>query len=401
LTGLLSNENATSKTGAQPLSHQRIALAGRLASLTRTQAADLIQHLGGRYHPRVTPQTTMIVIGSRHLPLRQDGRVSRNLRLANELQADGCPLEIVDEQTFLTLVGLRDDSGQSRRTLGELADLVGISRQRLRAWWTAGLITSLDTEHGIEHFDYQQVVTVKYLAELMQAGVKTARLRHSLHQLSQWMPNANLRLANLDLLAGEFVIRRDDGRLADVAGQLLMEFDEHVQTSSVSFIPTVEYKPFDDLFHQGCQLEELGDFTAARDAYELCLNIHGEEATVLFNLGNVQRELGNLHLTESHYRRAIALDPSCTQVWINLGDTLADLGHDDGAIEAWQRAIELDADCQEALFNLADALESQRRRTEAAKYWTMYLNYDDNSVWADYARNCLQDQLVGKNLAIL
>ena len=393
---MLSNEKVTIETGAQPLSHYRIALAGRLASLTRTQAADLVQHLGGRYHPRVTLQTTMIVIGSRNLPLRPDGRVSRNLRLANELHAIGRPLEIVDEQTFLTLVGLRDDSGQSRRTLGELADLVGVSRQRLRSWWTAGLITPLDTEQGIEHFDYQQVVAVKYLAELMQAGVKTARLRHSLQQLSQWMPDANLRLANLDLLAGELVVRRDDGRLADVAGQLLMEFDELEQASSVSFIPTVEHKPFDDLFHQGCQLEDSGDFTAARDAYELCLKIHGEEATVLFNLGNVQRELGNLHLAESHYRHAIALDASYTQALINLGDVLADLGREDEAIAAWQSAIELDADCLEALFNLADALESQRRRTEAAMYWTMYLNCDDNSVWADYARNCLQGQLAKK-----
>lgn len=393
---MLSNEEPTIETGVQPLSHQRIALAGRLASLTRTQAADLIQHLGGRYHPRVTPQTTMIVIGSRNLPLRQDGRVSRNLRLAKELPANGRPLDIVDEQTFLTLVGLRDDSGQSRRTLGELADLVGVSRQRLRAWWKAGLITPLDTEQGIEHFDYQQVVTVKYLAELMQAGVQTARLRHSLQQLSQWMPDANLRLANLDILAGELVVRRDDGRLSDVAGQLLMEFDEHVQTSFVSFIPNVVDKPFDVLFNQGCQLEESGDLPAARDAYELCLSIHGEEATVLFNLGNVHREFGDLHLAESHYRRAIALDPSYTQVWINLGDVLADQGRDDEAIAAWQNAIELDTNCPEALFNLADALESQRRRTEAALYWTMYLNCDENSAWADYARNCLQGQLARK-----
>ena len=201
------------------------------------------------------------------------------------------------------------------------------------------------------------------------------------------MPNLKDGLSRLDLLEGQLVLRRDDGRLSDTAGQLIMEFDltnDDPPSFSAERSPT-----FEELFDKATDLEKQRDFDAARIAYQEILTHFQQDESVYFNLGNVLRELGHHDEAAKQYRQAVALDPCYSEAWNNLGDVLAEQGEDDEAIVAWKRAIDSNPGCTEAMFNLADALESQHRRAEAQRYWQMYLTCDQESAWADYARNCL------------
>src|SRR5688500_18980885 len=96
-----------------------VSLAGRLASMSREKAVELIGEFGGRYSKRVTRHTTLLVVGLNGWPLRRDGRVSGKLRKAQRMQELGAAIEIVREDLFLERLGLAEvgDSASQRYTL--------------------------------------------------------------------------------------------------------------------------------------------------------------------------------------------------------------------------------------------------------------------------------------------
>ena len=77
----------------------RSAITGRLASMGRAEATQLIHAHGGTITAVVTPETSFLIVGQ--APLRKDGAVTGRLRKAHRLQERGCPIEIVTEEAFL------------------------------------------------------------------------------------------------------------------------------------------------------------------------------------------------------------------------------------------------------------------------------------------------------------
>ena len=81
--------NGTTPGEDAPLAGTSIAFTGRLASMSRSDAAKLVEKRGGRYARSVTRTTHALVIGAAGAPLRSDGRPTRKLARAESLARRG------------------------------------------------------------------------------------------------------------------------------------------------------------------------------------------------------------------------------------------------------------------------------------------------------------------------
>ncbi len=109
------------------LSGKRVALAGRLASMTRAEAAQLISAHGGVYARSVTRVPTIVIVGREGWPLARDGRPTRKLRKALALAKQGYDVEILPEEELLSRLHCPSGRLQRHFTLRELAQMLAVA----------------------------------------------------------------------------------------------------------------------------------------------------------------------------------------------------------------------------------------------------------------------------------
>jgi BRCA1 C Terminus (BRCT) domain len=67
------------------LKGKQVAFTGKLASMARTEAAELVRDFGGRFVPQVNRQTSFLIVGHEGWPLRKDGRLTRGKQSGSRL----------------------------------------------------------------------------------------------------------------------------------------------------------------------------------------------------------------------------------------------------------------------------------------------------------------------------
>ena len=205
-----------------------LAITGRLASMSRQEAVAAIQADGARYVETPTVQTAVLVVGSDGPPLGKDGRPTKSLRRARELQKIGVDLEIIDEDEFLARLGDPDRQGETRRlyTIAQLSRILGVPTAAIRTWIRADLIQPIRVVKRLCYFEFGQVASARRLRELADSGVTPARIRKSLERIEGWIPGTAPALAQLEVIerGGPVLVRLEDGRLAETNGQLHLDF---------------------------------------------------------------------------------------------------------------------------------------------------------------------------------
>lgn len=376
---------------------ERVALTGRLASLTGAEAAVLIRSHGGRYDREVTWRTSLLVVGQEGWPLRKDGTLTRKLQRARLLAEARTRIQIVSEEAFLERLGLQERGSPiyRRYTLLQLSRILNLSPARLRNWLRAGLIAPVETVHRLAYFDFAAVTRIRTLAELISAGVSPKRLQRSLRELRTWLPDADDAARQLRLVAGErwLRLRLPNGRLAESSGQLLLDFDEAAPQTTPPWEAALSA---DRLFELAVDQEEAGHHEPAAATYRRWIARFGPDPDVCFNLGNTLHALGDWNAAATAYREAVRLDPLFVAAWNNLGRTLFEQGECDEAVRVTARALQIDPSYADAHYNLADLLDQMGRIDEARPHWQAYLRFDARSPWADHARSRLAEG-VGRN----
>jgi tetratricopeptide (TPR) repeat protein len=373
---------------AESLRGKVVVFTGKLACMTRVEAAKLVRSRGGMVTPSVNRRTSIVVVGQEGWPLQRNGRLTAKLLKTQRLQAGGQAIVIYPEEEFLRHLGL--DSAQDVRrhyTASQLAKLLNISRDQLRSWLRHGLIRASQSIDSIDYFDYSQVIGIKTLSDLLRAGVKVEAIRRSLQQLRQWLPGADDPLAKLILLqqVGELGVRHEDG-LVEPTGQRVFEFDEEAAPAPVS----LDAAPRRDWFALACEHEEAGQLEEAAEAYRQGLRIDGADADSVFNLANVLYALDEKSAALERYYQVLELDGAFAPAWVNVGVILGDQQRPDEAAAAFRTALLLDPENGEARYNLADLLQSTGKGQEAAEHWREYLKRDPQSPWGRFAREQLR-----------
>lgn len=377
---------------AASLEGKRVALAGRLASMTRAEAAQLIAAHGGVFARNVTRAPTIVVVGRDGWPLAKDGRPTRKLRKALALAGQGHDVEILPEEEFLDRLDCPSGRLQRHFTLRELARMLGLPAQRLNLWLRAGLIEPAATVEGICYFDFRHVAGAKSLCELARSGITVARLRQSLRRLRGWLGDIEHPLSQLTRLehSRRLVVRLADGQLAEPGGQLLFDFAEPPHEPGPASLPWVaQTRSAAEWFEAGCRAEDRGDHAQAAHAYRQALLAGGPSAESCFNLANVLSSLGQYAQAGERYRQVLELDPSFWEAWNNLGTVLTYDGRDEEALAAYRHALRIHPRYADAHYNFADTLEDLGRGAEARGHWQAYLQLEPHGAGAEYARGRL------------
>jgi tetratricopeptide (TPR) repeat protein len=401
----------------------RVAFTGRLASMTRREAAELVANHGGEFVAAVTRRTSLLVVGQEGWPLEKDGRLTRKLLRARRFKHYGHPITVLPEQDLLATCGLASNCQREGihqlYNPAQLCQILRLPRERLRAWMRAGLIQPVETIDGVSYFGFQQVTGAKTLWDLARAGVTPQRIRRSLEQLRIWMPSVDQPLSQLAIIErdGAMLVRLEEGQLAEPAGQLQFDFAEDDETARTedketrrqgdretrtpsksgpcSLSPCLqvslssEQGTADEWFALGCEQEDAGQLSEAAQAYRQALLTGGPDAIISYNLANVLYALGQKEPAAERFHQVVEINPGFAEAWNNLGNVLAELARNDEAVHAYRKAMEANAYYPDAVYNLADLLDQLGCHQEAAQHWRAYLRQDTNSPWGDYARQRL------------
>jgi tetratricopeptide (TPR) repeat protein len=373
---------------ARRLAGHKVAFTGKLASLTLGEARELVCACGAEWMHTVTAQTTLLVVGQDGLPLRVDGRLTRNLQTARRLQRS-CAIAIVNEADWLA--GLAPLGSVSGLSTAQLAEVLQVPGQQIRAWIRQRLLQPSASVLGVHFFDFRQVSWAKTLCRLARAGVSTERIRRSLQQLLQWLPDVEQPLAQLAVLesGGRLLVRLEGGQLAEPTGQGVFDFTEEQAATTLN--AGVQERTAAASFQKGCELEEAGRLEEAAQAYQLALVFGGPNATTAFNLANVLYVLGRTDQALESYQQAVAANPRFVDAWLNLGTVLTECGKFADALKAYHKVLALDPANVDVQYNLADTLDQLARPQEAEPHWRTYVRLDPNSAWGRYARRRLNE----------
>ena len=345
-----------------------VAFTGRLASMARAEAFDLVRQKGGRPRRGVTKTTNVLIVGQMGWPLLADGLPSKNLHLAKRYG-----VAVASEQRFLEWVGRAAPDDQLKAYTPE--QLSALSRMRLEIVEQLTEFGLLDTRQG--HYGFRDLAAARQIAQLFQSGVTLSTITKSLYEIRKWLPDAglsNLRLypASSDAL----LIEHLKGR-TDKTGQFMLPVGE------------LRDQP-DTLFEQAQAAEHSQDFETALRLYRKIMKLDPTDPTAPFNLGNILYSTGKKIEAEIAYRGAIKADPAFTEAWYNLAGLLEEQGRIDCAVDCLKRTLSIDPNYANAIFNLALILQGREDTAEAAACWRRYLELDNASPWATRAKKALK-----------
>lgn len=254
------------------------------------------------------------------------------------------------------------DSQSCIESVVALASLIGVSADRIRRWVKLGLLSATKADNGRWLFDFRQLQLAKLISELSNHGVPLTRIKRQLdnHRRRQELLGDE-QIPAIGYSANLF-IRDADGEPLELLGQRNFDFERGEEGSSLRY---ERADHLDELFDQALALEDSGQFTKAKAAYDEALAFAPDDPVLHFNLGNVLLELGDIDGAQAEYSDAIEWDPEYAEAWNNLGITLNLLEKYDEAAEALSRALLLCPGYMEAHENLAEAMSGLGRSREA------------------------------------
>ncbi len=410
--------------GSPALQGEQVSFTGTLASMTHQTAMNLVTEHGGVATTSVSQKTTMLVVGEEGWPLETDGSPSQKLQQVMTFQAEGLPVQVVNESDWLNLIGLQDRMEEVRRlyTPAMLSQLLGVSVHTIRGWERSGLIRAERRLYRLPYFDFQEVMSARLLTELLEEGLTRQQIEDGLRDLSSVVKDVLRPLAQLEILTrGRHVLYRDHKSLVEPStGQRFFEFDDQLRDSEFSEAESgaddiaagpfdskdesTDTIPFDRLnqdrfvpqtadewYHEGGRLLADGDEGLAVEALRCCLMQEFGHPEANFLLAEALYRLGRPEAALERYYAAVESDHDYLEAWTQLGCLHEELGELNAALDAFQIALQVHPEYPDAHLHRAEILHRLERTDEAIPHWQTYLKYDDRGPWADKARQQLAE----------
>ncbi len=267
----------------------------------------------------------------------------------------------------------------------EVSRLLGISENQVRYWDRIRLVPRTDRKAGRLLFDFQGLVALRTVKELINQGISLQRIRKCSERLQHMMPEfsrSRQPLAEIRVFAyrDEIILCKENLRFTP-DGQFLIDFTE--EKGSLIALPADKTE---QLFFQALICEEEGNWEEAKERYEKILNRKPDHVNALVNMGNMRYRLGEVERAEDDYRKALRINPDHVEVNYNLANLFEEKGNLKDAVLFYQKALHEDPGFADAHFNLARALEKAGDTEGAREHWKRYLDLDPSGEWADIIR---------------
>ena len=282
--------------------------------------------------------------------------------------------------------------------------ILHLNVRELERWERAGLIAAQEQYSFSELGDLRVLrdlrarrISARRIRAVLDAIERTSGLRHALRELAGAAEGARLRF-------------RHEGSLLDPMTQQ-MAFD-FARTGAPERRLTTVGPPeaadgrrkvqVQEMFLRAVRLEEdPATIEEAMAIYEQILEIRGQHAPSLINLGTIHYNLRQYPEAERLYRRATEVDPRYALAFFDLGNVLDELQRLPEATAAYQRAVELVPHYADAHYNLALSFERQGQRRRALRHWLTYVRLDPAGPWNAHARSQAKRTLKLEKLSIV
>lgn len=270
-------------------------------------------------------------------------------------------------------------------TTQDVARLLDLPEQRIRAYARAGFITPSRGPRNEYLFSFQDLVLLRAAAELERERVPPRRITDALARLKARLPagrslsEVRIHAAGDEILvrdrgeppwnpgSGQFHIDFDVGELAERVAPLARDFSRRAHAGGGG--PATD-RSAAEWFDMGLELEAVAP-DEARAAYERAVELEPAHADARVNLGRLLHEAGEPAAAEAQYRAALQHAEHALAAY-NLALVLEDLGRASDAIRAYARALAADAQLAEAHYNLARLYEQRGDQPAAIRHFNGY-----------------------------
>ena len=374
------------------LQNKRLAFVGKLASMAKRDAAQLVRQHGATVLDAPDATAHLIVVGEDAFPPAEIEGQDDWLDEATQRQVDQGEIEIITETQLWQRLGLVDVQQDIHRlyTPAMLAELLGVPVAVIRRWHRRRLIVPVREVRRLPYFDFQEVATARRLAELLAAGVSPRAIEKKLESLARYLPNVKRPLTQLSIIVQgkEILLRQGDG-LLEPGGQLRFDFDAwEGEPPPPQPIPTSP----EQMCRLAAELEEDGQLVAAAEMYRAALAAAGPKAEICFQVAELLYRLGDLGGARERYYMAIELDEDYVEARANLGCVLAETGQHDLAVAAFEGALRYHPDYADVHYHLARTLDEMGQHDRAEEHWQAFLIQSPDTPWAEEARSRLRHE---------
>jgi len=380
-----------------------VALLGKLASMSKREAAKLIRRHGGVVVEKPDASVHLAVVGEEELPVPDGDALQQWFDEPTRQAHQRGTLAVVTETELWQQLQLVEGPQDIHRlyTPAMLAELLGVPVAIIRRWHRRGLIVPVREVRRLPYFDFREVTTARRLADLLAAGMSPAAIEKKLAALGRYLPDVQRPLAQLSVIVRgkEILLRQGDG-LVEPGGQLRFDFEapEHEPPASTDTVPIAQLSEIgppkigpepssaDEMRRSAAELEEDGQLTAAAEMYRAAMAAGGPKAELCFQVAELLYRQGDCDGARERYYMAVELDEDYVEARANLGCVLAETGQSDLAVAAFEGALLYHSDYADVHYHLARVLDDTDRRDKAEEHWQAFLELAADSPWADEAR---------------
>jgi tetratricopeptide (TPR) repeat protein len=343
----------------RPFSGLHVAVIGRLNLLSRREARDIVERLGGIATAELTPQTTLVV-GS------VEGRAwppyVRQVLSEDELcRAAGLP----DLET------LRAQYKSAKDVRGMYPAVRDDHLRYLEKW---GLVRPV-----AGRYSFADLHLIRQAAAQIERGTPLHAILRALASEQQGQLAFDFQPARSERAPARVVSLRSTSEGPETPAL----FPTGARTiDGATLALAAKY------FLEGAELDdgEDRDLDRAAAAYRRAALFDPQLVPALVNLANVHYERDELVEAEALYEKAIRIDPECFEAYFNLGNIHHDLGRYDEAVSAYRDALAVNSAYPEAHFYLAVTLEKLGRSVEARPHWREYRSLAPEGEFVELAK---------------
>jgi DNA-binding transcriptional MerR regulator len=257
-----------------------------------------------------------------------------------------------------------------------------LSRSTIRGLVEAGFVNPERGARRQYRFSFQDMIVMRTARALIEAKVPRKRIRNSLEDLREHLPQT-MPLSGLSICAvGDRVVVRDGKhRWQADNGQYLLGLDVVQENGILQMVERRQpvcaprsaqpARTAAQWFDEALKLEDA-DVRAARKAYEQAIKLDPRHVGSWINCGRLLHEQGATAEAEKIYRRAIDQCGPDPLLLFNHGVLLEDLGNTDAALRAYQAALEEDPDLADGHYNLARLYQVLGQLQHAIRHYGQY-----------------------------
>ncbi|MDA7911921.1 MerR family transcriptional regulator [bacterium] len=335
-----------------PISGRRIAFVGKLGSMNRREARELVRRHQGIMVDRIDPTVDLVVIGADVLPLGDQAELLDDWVI--EASAQG-QLSVINETQFWQELGIVEPELDIGRyyTPAMLAGLLGLPLSTIRRWHRRGLITPTRQVNKLAYFDFQEVASARRIARLIASGATAQSIETKLSRLAGLYPNLRRPLSQLSVIVeGRQLLLRQGGGLIEPGGQMRIDFDSlspqgAIDDQEVSYpiseptdpVPLEELVTPDEFLRAAIDFEDDDDVEGAIEVYRAMSLAFGPSSDSSFRLAELLYQQGDLPGARERYFLAIELDESFVEARASLGCVLVELGNQELALATFHGAL--------------------------------------------------------------